>query len=108
MLIGLTDNHRFRKTQGNVVGSRHGGNFRQSIFWLVPLGLQLIIICEYVEKPRRNILVPTRMAFFGLIKAPVEFPYYVRTIVSQLYLEVSGAQLYQTRNIKLVKLCGRC
>lgn len=48
------------------------------------------------------------MAFFGLIKEPGEFPYYVRTIVSQLYLEVSGAQLYQTRNIKLVKLCGRC
>lgn len=70
MLIGLSDNHRFRKTWGNVVGPRHGGNFRQSILGVVALGQQLIIICEYVEKPRRNILAPTHMAFFGLIKEP--------------------------------------
>lgn len=45
VFIGLTDDNTFRKTGRNGLGPRNGGNFRQSISGVVPLGQQLIIIC---------------------------------------------------------------
>lgn len=72
VLIGLTAHNRFRKTWSNGESLRHGGNVRPSISGVLPLGQQLIINCEYVKKPRRNLFASTYMPCLGLIKEPGE------------------------------------